>query len=159
MLQRIYGIAFARREELEEHLAKLEAARARDHRRLGAELDCSSSTSGRRAHPSTAKGLRLYNALVEYMRGLYRRYGYQEVMCPRCSRRALQDLGSLGQLPGRHVRGTGEGEAEVHGLKPMNCPGHCLMFRSRKRSYRELPCASRSFSRLHRNERSERCTA
>src|SRR5262245_1635229 len=156
MLQRIYGIAFARREELDAHLARLEEARARDHRRLGAELDLFQFHEWAPGAPFyLPKGLRLYNALVEYMRGLYRRYGYQEVMCPQVfSAELFKTSGHWDNFQDDMFVVPGEEEAEVHGLKPMNCPGHCLVFRSRKRSYRELPLRLAEFSRLHRNERS-----
>jgi threonyl-tRNA synthetase len=156
MLQRIYGIAFARREELEEHLARLEAARARDHRRLGAELDLFHFHEWAPGAPFyLPKGLRLYNALVDYIRGLYRRYGYQEVMCPQVfSAELFKTSGHWDNFQDDMFVMPGEAESEVHGLKPMNCPGHCLLFRQRKRSYRELPLRLAEFSRLHRNERS-----
>jgi threonyl-tRNA synthetase len=156
MLQRVYGIAFARREELDAYLARLEQARARDHRRLGAELDLFQFHEWAPGAPFyLPKGLRLYNALVEYMRGLYRRYGYQEVMCPQVfSAELFKTSGHWENFQDDMFVVPGEDEAEVHGLKPMNCPGHCLVFRSRKRSYRELPLRLAEFSRLHRNERS-----
>jgi threonyl-tRNA synthetase len=156
MLQRIYGIAFAKREELEAHLARLEAARARDHRRLGAELDLFQFHDWAPGSPFyLPKGLRLYNALVDYMRGLYRRYGYQEVMCPQVfSAELYKTSGHWENFQDDMFVVPGEDETDVHGLKPMNCPGHCLVFRSRKRSYRELPLRLAEFSRLHRNERS-----
>jgi threonyl-tRNA synthetase len=156
MLQRVYGIAFARREELDAHLARLEEARARDHRRLGAELDLFQFHEWAPGAPFyLPKGLRLYNALVEYMRGLYRRYGYQEVMCPQVfSAELFKTSGHWDNFQDDMFIVPGEEGAEVHGLKPMNCPGHCLVFRSRKRSYRELPLRLAEFSRLHRNERS-----
>jgi threonyl-tRNA synthetase len=156
MLQRVYGIAFAKREELEAHLARLEAARARDHRRLGADLDLFQFHEWAPGAPFyLPKGLRMYNALVDYMRGLYRRYGYQEVMCPQVfSAELFRTSGHWDNFQDDMFVVPGEEEAEVHGLKPMNCPGHCLVFRSRKRSYRELPLRLAEFSRLHRNERS-----
>jgi threonyl-tRNA synthetase len=156
MLQRIYGIAFARREELDEHLARLEAARARDHRRLGAELELFHFHEWAPGAPFyLPKGLRLYNALVEYVRGLYRRYGYQEVMCPQVfSSELYKTSGHWENFQDDMFVVPGEDEGEVQGLKPMNCPGHCLVFRQRKRSYRELPLRLAEFTRLHRKERS-----
>jgi threonyl-tRNA synthetase len=156
MLQRIYGIAFASRAELEQHLARLEAARARDHRRLGAELELFHFHEWAPGAPFyLPKGLRLYNALVDYMRGLYRRYGYQEVMCPQVfSAELFKTSGHWDNFQDDMFVVPGEQESEVHGLKPMNCPGHCLVFRQRKRSYRELPLRLAEFTRLHRNERS-----
>ena len=155
MLQRIYGIAFATRKELEEHLERLEEAKRRDHRRLGAELELFTFHEWSPGSPFyLPKGVQLYNALIDYVRGLYRKYGYDEVIGPQ-----LFDV-QLYKTSGHyeHFRQdmfwmTGDEDEEI-GLKPMNCPGHCLLFRSRRRSYRELPLRFAEFSRLHRNERS-----
>ena len=84
MLQRIYGVAFKDAKELADHLARLEAARERDHRRVGAELELFLFHEWAQGSPFyLPKGLALYNALIEYLRGLYRKYGYEEVMCPQ----------------------------------------------------------------------------
>jgi threonyl-tRNA synthetase len=84
MLQRIYGIAFKDAKELAEHLARVEAAKERDHRRVGQELELFQFHEWAQGSPFyLPKGLALYNALVDYMRGLYRKYGYEEVMCPQ----------------------------------------------------------------------------
>ena len=155
MLQRIYGIAFAKKAELEAYLEKLEQARARDHRKLGAELDLFQFHEWAQGSPFyLPNGLRLYHALCDYVRGLYRKYGYDEIMCPQLfSTELFKVSGHYQNFKEDMFILPGADEGEEIGLKPMNCPGHCLYFRSRKRSYRELPLRLAEFSRLHRNER------
>ncbi len=155
MLQRIYGTAFASRAELEEHLQRLEEARRRDHRRLGAELDLFHvdplSPGSPFYHP---KGMVLYNGLLDYIRSLYPRYGFQEVMTPQLFRTEIYRTSGHYEMF-REDMFLLEGDAEEElALKPMNCPGHCHLFGLRKRSYRELPLRFAEFTRLHRNERS-----
>ena len=155
MLQRIYGIAFATRKELDLHLERLEEAKRRDHRRLGAELDLFHldpiSPGSPFYHP---KGLILYNGLVSYIRSLYPKYGYQEVMTPQLFRTELfKTSGHYDLFRDDMFMMQGDEDEEI-GVKPMNCPGHCHFFASRKHSYRELPMRYAEFSRLHRNERS-----
>jgi threonyl-tRNA synthetase len=156
MLQRIYGVAFRSQRELDAWLAALEEARRRDHRRLGAELELFAFHEWSPGSPFyLPKGLRLFNALVEYVRGLYLRHGYQEVMCPLVFDAELFKVsGHYENFRESMFWMPGADEGEEVGLKPMNCPGHCLLFRSQKRSYRELPLRFAEFSRLHRNERS-----
>jgi threonyl-tRNA synthetase len=155
MLQRIYGTAFATRKELEEHLARLEEARRRDHRRVGAELDLYHldplSPGSPFYHP---KGMTLYNELVGYVRSLYPRYGYQEVMTPQIFRSELFKISGHYELFRDDMFVMQGDEGEELAVKPMNCPGHCRLFASRPRSYRDLPIRFAEFSRLHRNERS-----
>jgi threonyl-tRNA synthetase len=155
MLQRIYGIAFATKRELDEHLERLEEAKRRDHRRLGVELDLfhldQVSPGSPFYHP---KGTILYNGLVSYMRSLYPKYGYQEVITPQLFRtEVFKKSGHYELFHDDMYIFQGEDDEEI-GVKPMNCPGHCELFGSRKRSYRELPLRFAEFSRLHRNERS-----
>jgi threonyl-tRNA synthetase len=154
MLQRIYGTAFASQSELDAHLARLEEAKRRDHRRLGVALDLFHvdplSPGAPCFHP---KGTTIYNALIEYMRALYRKYGYQEVLTPQIYYTELyKTSGHYDSF--REDMFLFETEEQEMGVKPMNCPGHCLLFRSTKRSYRELPLRLAEFTRLHRNERS-----
>jgi threonyl-tRNA synthetase len=154
MLQRIYGVAFADRRQLDQYLARLEDARRRDHRRLGAELELFQFHEWAPGSPFyLPKGLRLYNALVEYIRGLYRRYGYQEILCPQVFSAELFRTSGHWDWFRDDMFIVAEEEGQFAGIKPMNCPGHCLVFGSRKRSYRELPLRLAEFSRLHRNER------
>jgi threonyl-tRNA synthetase len=156
MLQRIYGVAFRDAKELDAYLARIESARERDHRRVGAELGLFTFHEWSPGSPFyLPKGLRLYNALVDYVRGLYRRYGYEEVMCPQVfSSELFKTSGHWDNFRDDMFVMPGADEGEELGLKPMNCPGHCLVFRTAKRSYRELPLRIAEFSRLHRNERS-----
>lgn len=154
MLQRIYGIAFKDKKALKQHEKQLELARERDHRKLGAELELFHFHEWAPGAPFyLPKGLVLYNALVDYVRDLYRRYEYDEVMAPQLFDIELFKIsGHYEMFPDLYkIRDEDDGEV---GVKPMNCPGHCLIFRSRKRSYRELPLRLAEFSRLHRNERS-----
>ena len=155
MLQRIYGVAFKDKKALDEHLARIEAAKERDHRRVGQELELFQFHEWAQGSPFyLPKGLALYNALIEYVRGLYRKYGYEEVMSPQLfSAELFKTSGHYDNFREDFFLFPGSEEGEELGIKPMNCPGHCLMFRSRLRSYRELPLRFAEFSRLHRNER------
>lgn len=155
MLQRIYGTAFATKPELEEHLQRIEEAKKRDHRRIGAQLDLfhiDPLAPGTPVyHP---KGMVLYNGLVDYMRSLYPKYGYQEVMTPQLYRADVyKTSGHYYEFHDDMFWFKGD-ENEELGVKAMNCPGHCRLLLSAKRSYRDLPIRYAEFSRLHRNERS-----
>ncbi|HEY8516351.1 MAG TPA: threonine--tRNA ligase [Candidatus Binatia bacterium] len=154
MLQRIYGTAFADKAALEEHLALLEEAKKRDHRRLGPALDLFS------LHPVApgipffhAKGTVIYNTLVAYVRDLYRRYGYTEVITPLLYKTDLfKTSGHYDSY--RDDMFLVQADDEEYGIKPMNCPGHVYLFGQGKKSYRDLPIRMADFSRLHRFERS-----
>lgn len=155
MLQRIYGTAFATQKELDLHLARVEEARRRDHRRVGAELELFHLDAIAPGSPFyLPKGMVVYNGLVEFVRSLYPKYGYQEVMGPQVVRAELfKTSGHYDEFHDDMFWVEGD-EGEELGIKPMNCPGHCKIFSLRKRSYRELPLRLAEFSRLHRNERS-----
>jgi threonyl-tRNA synthetase len=154
MLQRIYGTAFATKEELEAYFAAIEEARRRDHRRLGRELDLFFFSPLAPASPFFyPKGAIVYHELMAYMRGLYRKYGYQEVITPQ-----LFDA-ELWKTSGHYYHYKenmffGEVDEREFGLKPMNCPSHCVLFGTKSHSYRELPLRIADFGRLHRYERS-----
>jgi len=155
MLQRIYGIAFATQKELDQHLARLEEAKRRDHRRLGQELDLFHldplSPGSPFFHP---KGVVLYNELVDYVRALYPKYGFQEVITPQIFRAELfKTSGHYENFGDDMFRFEGDEDEELF-VKPMNCPGHCAFYNTGKHSYRELPLRYAEFTRLHRNERS-----
>jgi threonyl-tRNA synthetase len=154
MLQRIYGTAFASRQALEEHLARLEEAKRRDHRRLGKDLDLFTfdpvAPGSPFFHP---KGAFVYNRLITFIRELYERYGYEEVITPQ-----LLDI-ELWHRSGHYENYRDNMffstlDDRQYAVKPMNCPSHCLVYASRKRSYRELPIRYADFGRLHRAERS-----
>ena len=152
MLQRIYGTAFPSKEQLEAHLKRIEEAKQRDHRRLGQQLDLFSlhpiAPGSPFFHP---KGAVVYNTLVQYIRSLYGRYGYTEVVTPLIYKTDLWK--TSGHYDAFHddmfLMTIDEDE---YGVKPMNCPGHCYLFATRKYSYRELPVRFADFSRLHRFE-------
>jgi threonyl-tRNA synthetase len=153
-LQRIYGTAFASREELDANLARIEEARARDHRRLGQELDLFSFHPLAPASPFMhPKGAVIYNGLVEYTREVNSRYGYGEVVTPQILDSELWRIsGHLAHyLESMFLT---EVDGKQFAVKPMNCPGNCLIFATRLRSYRDLPLRYADFGRLHRYERS-----
>jgi len=155
MLQRIYGTAFSTQGELEEHLAAVAEAKRRDHRRLGSELELFMLDPVSPGSPFyLPKGMILYNTLVDYVRGLYPKYGYLEVMTPQIFRTEIFKTSGHYELFREDMFLMQGDEGEELGVKPMNCPGHCVLFGDKKRSYRELPLRFAEFSRLHRNERS-----
>lgn len=153
-LQRIYGTAFVSEKEMQEYLDRLEQARARDHRRLGQELDLFSFNPLAPATPFLhPKGAIVYNGMIDYVRELHRRYGYGEVITPQ-----ILDV-ELWHTSGHydHYRDAmffTEVDERQFAVKPMNCPTHCLIFGTRLRSYRDLPVRYADFGRLHRYERS-----
>jgi threonyl-tRNA synthetase len=151
-LQRIYGTAWANKKDLEAYLKRIEEAKQRDHRRLGPALDLFSlhpiAPGSPFFHP---KGTIIYNILIQYIRDLYQRYGYSEVVTPLIYKTDLWK--TSGHYDAFHddmfLMNVHDGE---YGVKPMNCPGHCYLFNSRKYSYRDLPIRLADFSRLHRFE-------
>jgi len=154
MLQRIYGTSWPTEEALREHLRLLEEAKKRDHRRLGRELDLYSFNPIAPASPFFhPKGTVIYNALISYMRRLYIRYGYQEVITPQIFDVELWRRSGHYDHFRENMYFTRVEEREF-GVKPMNCPGHTFIYASKKRSYRELPLRLADFGRLHRYEKS-----
>jgi threonyl-tRNA synthetase len=167
MLQRIYGTAFPTEEQLQEHLKLLEEAKARDHRKLGKELELFMFHEYAPAMPFfLPRGAGIYNRLVEYIRGLYVDYGYEEVITPQFFDKKLYETsGHLENymesmylpVPSDELKSEHDDEPRKDlnwiAAKPMNCPGHCLVFGQRRRSYRELPWRVADFGRLHRYER------
>jgi threonyl-tRNA synthetase len=154
MLQRIYGAAFLTQAELDAHLKQLEEARARDHRKLGRELDLFSFHPWAPASPFFhPKGATIYNLLLSYVRALYVKYGYREVITPQIFDSELfKTSGHYANY--RDNMYFTEIEEREFGVKPMNCPGHYLMYSSQAFSYRDLPVRYADFGRLHRYERS-----
>jgi threonyl-tRNA synthetase len=154
MLQRIYGTAFFSREELEQHLHRLEEARRRDHRKLGKELDLF------QFHPVspgaafwTPRGTTLYNTLVEFVRERQAEE-FLEIKTPLLYNKALwEQSGHWGKYRENMflVLDNETGEHDMS-LKPMNCPSHFIYFASARHSYRELPTRYVTFDVLHRNE-------
>jgi threonyl-tRNA synthetase len=152
MLQRIYGTAWATKEELQSYLHMLEEAEKRDHRKLGRELDLFHIDEVAPGvvfwHP---KGWALWQAIERYMRDVYRDTGYQEVKGPQILDKSLWEKTGHWQNY-RENMFTTESEKHEYALKPMNCPGHVLIFKSQLRSYRELPIRYGEFGQCHRNE-------
>jgi threonyl-tRNA synthetase len=154
MLSRIYGTAFATQKELDEHIHRLEEAKQRDHRKLGRELDLYSFHQEAPASPFFhPKGTIVYNELVAYIRELYHKYGYSEVITPQIMDVELWKTSGHYENYGENMYFTTAEERE-YAVKPMNCPGHCVYFATGKHSYRDLPMRIADFGRLHRFERS-----
>jgi len=151
-LQRIYGTSFFSKQDLEAFLKAREEAEKRDHRKLGKALDLFSFHPEAPASPFFhPKGAFIYNTLVEHVRGLYRTHGYQEVITPQVFDLDLfERSGHLANYRDNMYMVHG-GERE-YGLKPMNCPSHTVIYRTQRRSYRELPMRMADFGRLHRLE-------
>jgi threonyl-tRNA synthetase len=190
MLQRVYGTAFPTQKALDAWLKQLEEAKARDHRKLGKELELFMFHEWAPAMPFLLpKGALVYNGLVSYVRDQYRAEGYEEVMTPQIfDKRLFETSGHWAHYVDNMFFSTtqdrleelfaGEGFVERvakfnaakkagdektaseliksfvdMAQKPMNCPSHCLIFKQRRRSYRELPWRVADFGRLHRYER------
>jgi threonyl-tRNA synthetase len=159
MLSRVYGTAFPDQASLEEHLELLKLARARDHRRLGRELGLVLFDSRAPGSPFfLPKGAIVVNELIAYIRRLYARYGFKEVITPQIFRNELWRTSGHWELFRENMFLTTDGEnagGELdYALKPMNCPAHAVLYASEKRSYRDLPLRLADFGRLHRAERS-----
>jgi len=153
-LCRVYGTAFATQKELDEHLKRLEEARARDHRKLGKELGLFSFHPEAPASPFFhPKGTVIYNELLDYLRSLYRRRGYQEVITPQALDVGLWKTSGHYEKYKDNMYFTEVDERE-YALKPMNCPTHCLIYGTGRHSYRDLPIRYADFGRIHRYERS-----
>jgi len=152
MLQRIYGTAWATKDDLQKYLHMLEEAEKRDHRKLGRELDLFHIDEVAPGvvfwHP---KGWALWQAIERYMRQVYVDTGYQEVKGPQLLDKSLWEKTGHWQNY-RENMFTTESEKHEYALKPMNCPGHVLIFKSSLRSYKELPIRYGEFGQCHRNE-------
>jgi threonyl-tRNA synthetase len=152
MLQRIYGTAWAKKEDLELYLHRLEEAEKRDHRKLGRALDLFHQEDVAPGlvfwHP---KGWALWQQVEQHMRRVYQDNGYQEVRGPQIMDRALWEKSGHWQNFGESMFTT-ESEKRDYAIKPMNCPGHVLIFNSDLRSYRDLPLRYGEFGACHRNE-------
>ena len=159
MLQRIYGTAWFKKEELDGYLHRLEEARKRDHRRVGRELDLFLF------HPSapgatfwTERGTTMYSLLVEFVRER-QAAAFKEIKTPLMYNKMLWEMsGHWGKYRENMFlvlnKETGEHDSS---LKPMNCPSHYLLYAAKKHSYRELPLRYVTFDALHRNEVTGRC--
>ena len=152
MLQRIYGTAWESREAMRDYLKRREEAEQRDHRRIGARMGLYFFDPVAPSNPFfLPHGAFVYNQLVDYVRGLYERYGYDEVITPQMFKTDLfktsghydNYIDSMYML---------EIDEQEYGIKPMNCPSHAVMYRQSLHSYRELPIRYADFGRLHRYE-------
>ncbi|MDP9891736.1 threonyl-tRNA synthetase [Variovorax boronicumulans] len=151
-LQRIYGTAWADKKQLDQYIQRIEEAEKRDHRKLGKELDLFHLDEVAPGvvfwHP---KGWAVWQAVEQYMRGIYRDTGYWEVKGPQILDKSLWEKTGHWQNY-RDNMFTTESEKREYALKPMNCPGHVLIFKSDLRSYRDLPLRYGEFGQCHRNE-------
>jgi len=152
MLQRIYGTAWTKKEDLDAYLTRIEEAERRDHRRLGRQLDLYHLQDEAPGmvfwHP---KGWSIWQAVEQYMRGVYRDNGYLEVRTPQVLDRSLWEKSGHWQNYKDNMFTT-ESEKHDFAIKPMNCPGHVQIFNSDLRSYRDLPLRYGEFGACHRNE-------
>jgi threonyl-tRNA synthetase len=152
-LTRIYGTAFFAKEDLDAYLARLEAARANDHRRLGAQLDLfhfdERSPGSPFWHP---KGMAIFNALEDLRRGENARRGYSEVKTPLIYDKALWVTSGHWEKFRENMFQIPVDDEHVYAIKPMNCPGHMVLFGSQLHSYRDLPVRYAEAAPLHRNE-------
>ncbi|MGI9217013.1 MAG: threonine--tRNA ligase [Hydrogenophaga sp.] len=152
MLQRIYGTAWATKDELQQHLTMLEEAEKRDHRKLGRELDLfhidEHSPGTVFWHP---KGWTVWQEVEQYMRRVYRENGYQEVKGPQILDQGLWEKTGHWDKYRENMFVT-ESEKRDYALKPMNCPGHIIIFKQGIKSYRDLPLRFGEFGQCHRNE-------
>tara|TARA_R110000868_G_scaffold127493_6_gene335218 strand:- start:19008 stop:20720 length:1713 start_codon:yes stop_codon:yes gene_type:complete len=153
MLQRVYAVCFASKEELQDHLKMLEEAKRRDHRKLGKELELFHFEQVAPASPFfMPKGAFLYNELVSFMRRLYTKFGYDEVITPQILDSDLWHTSGHYAHYKENMYFSNIDERE-YAVKPMNCPCHMLMFKHYKYSYRDLPLRYADFGRLHRYEK------
>jgi len=151
-LQRIYGTAWASKDDLQKYLLRLEEAEKRDHRKLGRELDLfhidEHSPGTVFWHP---KGWTVWQEVEQYMRRVYRDNGYQEVKGPQILDKGLWEKSGHWDKYRDNMFIT-ESEKRDYALKPMNCPGHILIFKHGIKSYRDLPLRFGEFGQCHRNE-------
>ena len=152
MLQRVYGTAFPTREQLDAYLARIEEAKRRDHRKLGRELDLFAFMDEGPGFPFfLPKGMVLKNTLVDYWRDVHRRYGYVEISTPVILSRALWET-SGHWFHYKDNMYTTVIDDEDFAIKPMNCPGGMLVYRTKMHSYRDLPMRVGELGLVHRHE-------
>ena len=152
MLQRVYGTAWAKKEDQDAYLLMLEEADKRDHRKLATQLDLFHMQEEAPGmvfwHP---KGWALWQQVEQYMRRVYQRNGYKEVRCPQILDRSLWEKSGHWENYKENMFTT-ESEKRDYAVKPMNCPGHIQIFNKGLRSYRDLPLRYGEFGACHRNE-------
>ena len=152
MLQRVYGTAWAKKEDLDAYLFRIEEAEKRDHRKLGKQLDLFHTQD---EAPGMvfwhAKGWAIWQQVEQYMRRTLSRHGYQEVRTPQVMDRSLWERSGHWENY-RELMFTTESEKRDYAVKPMNCPGHVQIFNQGLKSYRDLPLRLAEFGACHRNE-------
>ena len=156
MLTRIYGTAFASKQELKDYLTMLEEAKKRDHRKIGKEMDLF------HFEPDYApgsvfwhdKGFRVYRKLIDYMRAKQEKNGYIEISTPAVMDRILWETSGHWQKYGEHNYSGKTEDGRVFCIKPMNCPGGLLVYKQGIKSYRDLPLRMAEFGKVHRYEAS-----
>jgi threonyl-tRNA synthetase len=154
MLQRVYGTAWPSQKELDDHLQRLEEAKRRDHRILGRQLDLFSFNE---AGPGFAfmhhKGMVIWNEIVDYWRSVHDRYDYQEIKTPLILNEQLWHKSGHWENYKENMYFTNFDDTG-YAIKPMNCPGGCLVYKTRQHSYRELPMRVAELGLVHRHEAS-----
>ncbi|PIP96195.1 MAG: threonine--tRNA ligase [Bdellovibrio sp. CG12_big_fil_rev_8_21_14_0_65_39_13] len=153
MLQRVYAACFLNKEDLKEHLHFLEEAKKRDHRKLGKELELFHFEGVAPASPFfMPKGAFVYNSMIEFMRRIYKKFDYSEVITPQILDSDLWHTSGHYEHYKDNMYFSNIDEKE-YAVKPMNCPCHMLMFKHYRYSYRDLPLRYADFGRLHRYEK------
>ena len=154
-LQRIYGLAFETKKELEEYVALIEEAKKRDHRRLGQELELFMFHETSLGAPYwLPKGMIIINELINFWREEHKNRGYQEISSPLINKKELWETSGHWDHYKDDMFIANMGEGEIYGIKPMNCPNAMIVFGSKSRSYRDLPLRLSDTDILHRYERS-----
>ena len=154
MLQRVYGTAWRTQKELEEYLSRLEEAKRRDHRVLGRQLDLFSfNEAGPGFAFIHAKGMIIWNAIVEFWREVHEKYNYQEIQTPIILNEELWHKSGHWDNYKENMYFT-EFDDASYAIKPMNCPGGCLVYKTRQHSYREFPMRVAELGLVHRHEAS-----
>lgn len=154
MLQRVYGTAWPTQKELDDYLHRLEEARKRDHRVLGRQLDLFSfDEAGPGFAFIHARGMIIWNAIVDFWRGVHHRYGYQEIRTPIILNEQLWHRSGHWDNYKENMYFTHFDDAD-YAIKPMNCPGGCLVYGTRQHSYREFPMRVAELGLVHRHEAS-----
>lgn len=152
MLQRIYGTAFEKKADLDEYLAMLEEAAKRDHRKLGRELDLFSLHEEGPGFPFFhPNGMVIRNELIAYWREVHREFGYQEIQTPMILNRKLWEQSGHWDHYKDNMYFT-KIDGEDYAIKPMNCPGGIIVYRTQQHSYRELPLRTAELGLVHRHE-------
>ena len=154
MLTRIYGTAWAKKEELAAYLEALEMARQRDHRRIGRDLDLFSFHEEGPGFPFFhPNGMRIWNAIIDFWRAEHVKAGYEELRTPMILRRELWERSGHWENYKENMYFT-QIDGNPYAIKPMNCPGGLLIYKSRRRSYRDLPLKFAELGEVHRHEMS-----